>query len=426
MIGATFTVAGAQSAKPKADDVGITGTEIRLAVIADVDTPVAPGVFKASVDAMNAWAKVVNKAGGIAGRKVVIDFIDSKLNPNETRNAIIKACADDFAMVGGEALFVNNVDDMVACKNAAGKAIGIPDVPGLALDPAQQCSPVSYTIIGRGPYCATKNDHPQTYIAPQGDALYYLKKNKDLHGIWTVPADLKSTKNSLLPTYQAARRPRHQEGRERLLRRVPARSAERDDPGRAGDQGEQLDLRVQRQQQDARPAQGGDHAGRHLGEGVGLHAGVLLPGLRGPGRQRRRRHPERDHDVAVLHGVQAEPDAQEARRRGRRHRQGRQQRGGLLARRAPVPGRGRRRPPPTAGRLSRQTLFDALKQEHQFDANGIMGPTDVANHMPPGVHRDDAGEERQAGSHVPDEARHLRLQQEEPGRDQDGPQLRRS
>ena len=118
--------AGAQSSKPKADDVGITATEIHVAVIADVDNSLAPGVFKASVDAMNAWAKVVNKDGGLAGRKVVIDFIDSKLNPNETRNATIKACANDFAMVGGEALFMNNVDDMVACQNKAGRRSASP------------------------------------------------------------------------------------------------------------------------------------------------------------------------------------------------------------------------------------------------------------------------------------------------------------
>ena len=146
LVGSTFAVAGtasAQSAKPKADDVGITATEIHLAVIADVDTPIQPGLFEKSVDAMKAWAKVVNKDGGIAGRKVVIDFIDSKLNPNETRNAIIKACADDFAMVGGEALFMSNVDDMVACKNSAGQPIGIPDMPGNALDNNQACSPVT-------------------------------------------------------------------------------------------------------------------------------------------------------------------------------------------------------------------------------------------------------------------------------------------
>jgi hypothetical protein len=130
LIGSSVADAGAQSAKPKAEDVGITDSQIRLAVIADVDTPVQPGLFQKSVDAVRAWAKVVNQAGGIAGRKLVIDFIDSKLNPNETRNAIITACANDFALVGGEALFVNNVDDMVACKNAAGQAIGIPDAPG--------------------------------------------------------------------------------------------------------------------------------------------------------------------------------------------------------------------------------------------------------------------------------------------------------
>ena len=200
----TVGIAGAQSAsKPKAGDVGITSSEIHVAVIADVDNSLAPGVFKASVDAMNAWAKVVNKDGGLAGRKVVIDFIDSKLNPNTTRNATITACANDFAMVGGEALFMSNVDDMVACQNQAGQPIGLPDMPGLALDPAQSCSPVSYPIIGYGPYCTTKNDNPQTYLASQGDARYYLSQNKDLHGVWLVPADLKSTKNSLLPSYNA-------------------------------------------------------------------------------------------------------------------------------------------------------------------------------------------------------------------------------
>ena len=159
---------GAQSAKPKADDVGITDTEIRLAVIADVDTPIQPGLFQKSVDAMEAWAEVVNKDGGIAGRKVVIDFIDSKLNPNETRNAIIKACADDFAMVGGQALFLSNVDDMVACTNKAGEAIGIPDMPGNALDNAQSCSPVTYVLNGLGSYCETKDDNPQTYTDAAG------------------------------------------------------------------------------------------------------------------------------------------------------------------------------------------------------------------------------------------------------------------
>ena len=95
--------------------MGITDDEIRVAMIADVENAVVPGLFQPSVDVVRAWAKNLNKKGGIAGRKVVVDFIDSKLSANEARNAAIQACADDFAMVGGEALFLNNVDDMVAC-----------------------------------------------------------------------------------------------------------------------------------------------------------------------------------------------------------------------------------------------------------------------------------------------------------------------
>ena len=34
------------------------------------------------------------------------------------------------------------------------------------------------------------------------------------------------------------------------------------------------------------------------------------------------------------------------------------------------------------GTLTRQSLFDALKQETKFDADGIIGPTDVANKQP--------------------------------------------
>ena len=83
-----------------------------------------------SADAVQAWGKYINAHGGLAGRKVQVDFIDSKLSPDETRNAIIQACANDFAMVGTTALFLNNVDDMVACKDQAGQATGLPDVPG--------------------------------------------------------------------------------------------------------------------------------------------------------------------------------------------------------------------------------------------------------------------------------------------------------
>ena len=200
-IGLALVPAGAQQ-KVKADDVGITDTEIRVAVIADVDNPVVPGLFKAGADAVKAWGATINKAGGLAGRKVVVDFIDSKLSANETRNAVIKACSEDFALVGTEALSLNNVADLETCPNAQGQAIGIPEFPGI-VGAAEKCSTVVFYVTADAKYCETKDSPTVTYTTQQGDYRYYLSKNKDLHGIWLAPADVKTVKDAAVPSYQA-------------------------------------------------------------------------------------------------------------------------------------------------------------------------------------------------------------------------------
>ena len=81
------TTAGAQSSDetPQATDVGITEDEIHIAVIADVDNAIVPNLFKGSKDAVEGFAKYINSkagGGGLAGRKLVVDFYDSKLNPS--------------------------------------------------------------------------------------------------------------------------------------------------------------------------------------------------------------------------------------------------------------------------------------------------------------------------------------------------------
>src|SRR4051794_35865177 len=91
VLASTFA-ASAQSEKPKSSDVGVTATEIRIGVVADNDNPFVPGIFKGAPDAVQGAAKYINANGGIAGRKLVVDVYDSKLNANETRNAFIAAC----------------------------------------------------------------------------------------------------------------------------------------------------------------------------------------------------------------------------------------------------------------------------------------------------------------------------------------------
>ncbi len=97
LVASTSSAAGAADEKPTASEIGVTANEIRIAVIADVDTPLAPGAYAGARDAVEAFGKYINAQGGLAGRKVAVDFIDSKLNGDETRNTIIKACQNDFA-----------------------------------------------------------------------------------------------------------------------------------------------------------------------------------------------------------------------------------------------------------------------------------------------------------------------------------------
>jgi Periplasmic binding protein len=200
-------VAKGGSETPAATDVGVTADTVRIAVIADVDNPIRPGLFQGSFDAMKGFEKFINSkagGGGLAGRKVVVDQIDSKLSADATRTAIIQACEQDFALVGTSALFLNNVDDMTSCVNQAGEALGIPDFPFTTTEPVHQCSPVSHPINPPSLRCDTIDDPgDETYLVNMGPTRYYSKKFKDLHGVWVYPSDLKSAKDSQVPTFTA-------------------------------------------------------------------------------------------------------------------------------------------------------------------------------------------------------------------------------
>jgi ABC-type branched-subunit amino acid transport system substrate-binding protein len=173
-----------------------------VGLIADVNTQLAPGLFQLSVNAMNAWAKEVNAAGGLDGRQVQVDFCDSKLDPNATTSCVIKACQNDFALVGTSANALEDLSDIDGCKNAAGKAAGIPDLAAFAFPPLS-CDPDTYLVAGLGTYCASAKENPQTYTVPVGDTRYLTAQNKDLHGIWLYDGDVPTFKITQTPVFQA-------------------------------------------------------------------------------------------------------------------------------------------------------------------------------------------------------------------------------
>ena len=192
---ATVAPATAQSSdKPQATEVGVSASRIRIGVIADVDNPFAPGLFKGAADGVKAAAAYLNSkggGGGLAGRKVVVDFYDSKLNPNETRNATIKGCQNDYALVGTTALFLSQVEDVVNCKDQAGQATGIPDLSAIATGVPEACSAMSFPALGTAIDCATVTQSPQTFFGNQGPAKWELSKHKDLHGPFLASSDTK-------------------------------------------------------------------------------------------------------------------------------------------------------------------------------------------------------------------------------------------
>jgi ABC-type branched-subunit amino acid transport system substrate-binding protein len=196
VLGTAFT-ASAQSEKPAASEVGVTATEIRIGVVADNDNPFVPGIFKGAADAVQGAAKYINANGGIAGRKLVVDVYDSKLNANETRNAFIEACEKDFALVGTTALFVTQVDDMVNCKDRKGQATGIPDIGGLITSLIEACSPQTFSPNAPQVQCDTVGQDPVTYQGSMGAFKYIADQTKGgAHGALLTSNDTPDARRS--------------------------------------------------------------------------------------------------------------------------------------------------------------------------------------------------------------------------------------
>lgn len=195
-LGASAVGASAQAAGPgaatQATEVGITSSTIRIGVIADDNDALAPGLFAGSPRAVTAYAKLINATGGLAGRKLQVDFLDSQLSDTATANAVIKACSQDFAIVGTEAEFMQDVSNLVACPDKMGAATGLPDIAGFSANFAEGCSPVTFSPNPVQIDCATLNQHPQTFRGNQGTVKYHLRTQKQLHGIFVYGNDLQS------------------------------------------------------------------------------------------------------------------------------------------------------------------------------------------------------------------------------------------
>lgn len=136
---------------------GVTDTEIRIGSVTDKGFTGAAGLNKEMYDAAVAFAAWCNEKGGILGREIVVDDLDAALTEYEAR--ITEACAQDFALVGGGAVFDEDPNGVrVGC--------GLPNIAGYVVSaPARNAElqvqplPNSLEKINIGRYRAAARDH---------------------------------------------------------------------------------------------------------------------------------------------------------------------------------------------------------------------------------------------------------------------------
>ena len=176
----------------QATDIGITPTDITVEVMADVGSPLAPGLFQGNIDAIQAFASYVNAHGGIACRQLNVRTWDSKIDAAETKNGLIDACANAFSLLGDNSLFNSDVSAMTNCVDKSGQATGLPDIAGLVNTLAEQCAPTAFVIQGRPEHCQTTSGVRPLTVAI-GPDNYWVQQNPGLHGIYLVAGDLPET-----------------------------------------------------------------------------------------------------------------------------------------------------------------------------------------------------------------------------------------
>ena len=178
----------------KSTEVGVTPTSITVTVMADVGSPLSPGLFQGSIDAVKAWAAYANDTGGLGCRHIVVKTLDSRLSPDEAKNGVVTACGTSLVLLGTTSVFLNDMRPVEGCKDKAGNATGIPDLATLQTEPVEQCSSVSFSPVQQGTSCPYSGEGVRDFEEATSEVAWFKANvEPDLHGVFVLPSDLPST-----------------------------------------------------------------------------------------------------------------------------------------------------------------------------------------------------------------------------------------
>jgi ABC-type branched-subunit amino acid transport system substrate-binding protein len=170
--------------------------------MADIGASSIPGMADGSVNAIKAWANLVNSQGGLACRQVKVRVFDSKIDPTQSAAGYLDGCQNAFAMVGTYALAVSDVSTLDDCKNKAGQPVGLPETPGVALNPLQACNKTDFLYASTGEPCPAGSG-TQTFAESSvyNDYIKSALGTGSAHGVYYVALTPPVIKDSAVPQY---------------------------------------------------------------------------------------------------------------------------------------------------------------------------------------------------------------------------------
>jgi len=113
---------------------GVTASSIRVGTISDTGYVGSPGLNQELFDAGTVFVDWCNSLGGINGHKIQLDKLDAQVT--QYKQVVQQACTQDFALVGGGAVFDNTAEtDRLKCL--------LPNFPGFIVNSEARGSDLS-------------------------------------------------------------------------------------------------------------------------------------------------------------------------------------------------------------------------------------------------------------------------------------------
>ncbi len=158
-VGIGVSQAGAAAASAP----GVTANSITVGSISDISSPIA-GLFEGAKVGTAAYFAYINSKGGVNGRKLVLDGMDSAFSSGTVANEAKAIATNDFAIVGGFSL-------LDGAEQPAIDAAKLPTITQV-LTPALYTDPNLYSAIplvnggeATGPFKWLKKKYPQVVKA---------------------------------------------------------------------------------------------------------------------------------------------------------------------------------------------------------------------------------------------------------------------